>query len=352
MTEEFRGEGLIFIISQPRSGSTLLQRILAGHPEIQTSAETWLLLHPLYALKTDGITAEFNHRWARCGVAEFLANYTDGEQIYIKGLREWARVIYSNAMARSKRSFFLDKTPRYFFIIPELWRVFPEAKFIFLIRNPLAVLASELRTYVRGDWTILERFEPDLRQAPRLIIDGLHLLGENAIRVTYEDFVRDPKPQLHSLCDRLGITFYSSMLDYSHTPAPIGRMNDPVGIHCHSSPSSDGVDKWKWMLHDPQARHFAQCYLSDLGGDTLAGLGYSYPEFADTREATDRRPALPPVFPWSLAIKPKSAWSIQDRIRAESYFLSQERNMAQKIAYMTRRIGRSARGRFFPKAAK
>lgn len=353
MRQEFRGQGLIFIISQPRSGSTLLQRVLAGHPDIHTSAETWLLLHPLYALKTDGITTEFNHRWACRGVAEFLENYTDGEQIYIQGLRELARVIYNNAIARSHKRFFLDKTPRYFFIIPELWRVFPDAKFIFLIRNPLAVLASELTTYVRGDWNILSRFEPDLRRAPGLILDGLAQLGENGIRVKYEDLVRDPETQFRSLCDRLEIDFYPTMLDYSRTPAPIGRMNDPVGIHCHSSPNSDGVDKWKWMLHDPQARHFAHCYLRDLGTDTLNALGYSYPELGSGDTFTnDGRSALS-VFPWSLAITTKSAWSIRDRIRAELYFLLQEQNVADKCAYLTRRIERSARGRFLsPKAPK
>lgn len=350
--DEFRGQGLIFIISQPRSGSTLLQRILAGHPSIQTSAETWLLLHPLYALKNEGVTTEFDHRWARSAVSEFLENYTDGPDVYIRGLREWARVIYTNAMERSGKSFFLDKTPRYFFIIPELWRVFPDAKFIFLLRNPLAVLASELTTYVRGDWRVLARFEPDLRRAPSLIMDGMELIGEHAVRVSYEAFVRDPETQLHCLCDRLRINFYPTMLDYSRTPAPVGRMNDPVGIHCHTSPSSDGVDKWKWMLHDPQARHFALSYLEDLGTDTLNALGYAYPEFASTAEPTESVPSPLSVFPWSLAIKPQSDWSVRDRIRAETYFLLQEKSMPQKLAYLTRRIGRSARGRFLPKPAK
>jgi hypothetical protein len=349
MTEEFRGQGLIFIISQPRSGSTLLQRVLAGHPDIQTSAETWLLLHPLYALKSEGLTTEFNHRWARCGVAEFLDNYTDGEEIYIKGLREWARVIYTNAMDRSGKSFFLDKTPRYFFIIPELWRVFPEAKFIFLIRNPLAVLASELTTYVRGDWKILERFEPDLRRAPGLIIDGLELIGESAIRVSYEAFVRDPETQLRHLCDRLGFEFFPAMLDYSRTPAPVGRMNDPVGIHRHSSPSVDAVEKWRWMLDDPQARHFATSYLADLGTSTLNALGYSYPELAANAGNSTNEPLGLSVFPWALAIKPRSSWSTRERIRAELYFLLREKNMTRRTAYLATRLEKSVRARFFPR---
>ena len=75
MAEKYLGEDLIFIISQPRSGSTLLQRILAGHPEIQTSAETWLLLHPTYAFRTSGIDTDYDSRFAAQGVEEFLTNY-------------------------------------------------------------------------------------------------------------------------------------------------------------------------------------------------------------------------------------------------------------------------------------
>ena len=52
MSDEYLGENLIFIISQPRSGSTLLQRMLSGNKDIKTSAETWLMLHPLYAVRS------------------------------------------------------------------------------------------------------------------------------------------------------------------------------------------------------------------------------------------------------------------------------------------------------------
>ena len=53
----YKGHDLIFIISQPRSGSTLLQRVLAGHPDVATSAETWLMLHPVYESRKRGLSA-------------------------------------------------------------------------------------------------------------------------------------------------------------------------------------------------------------------------------------------------------------------------------------------------------
>ena len=50
-----------FIISQPRAGSTLLQRLLATHPQIQTIGEPWLAIPFVYALREKGVTAEYIH---------------------------------------------------------------------------------------------------------------------------------------------------------------------------------------------------------------------------------------------------------------------------------------------------
>ncbi|MCB0962997.1 MAG: sulfotransferase, partial [Acidimicrobiales bacterium] len=62
---EFRGESLVFILSQHRSGSTLLQQVLGGHSQILTDAESFVMLHPLYALKTTGFRAEYQEWEAR-----------------------------------------------------------------------------------------------------------------------------------------------------------------------------------------------------------------------------------------------------------------------------------------------
>ena len=199
MSTTYLGENLIFIISQPRSGSTLLQRILFGHPDIQTSAETWLMLHPVYGLRETGIAAEYGSHFAYEGVDEFLENYTHGREVYLDAIREWARTIYQDAIRKHGKKYFLDKTPRYFFIIPELYCLFPKAKFVFLLRNPMAVLASELKTYVKGDWPVLGVFKADLISAPAWILDGIELIGEHGYVMHYERFVSDPEYSIRAL---------------------------------------------------------------------------------------------------------------------------------------------------------
>ncbi|MBU0595569.1 sulfotransferase, partial [Candidatus Bipolaricaulota bacterium] len=134
-----RGDNLIFLISQPRAGSTLLQRILGSHPEVHTVSEPWLMLHPFYATRAEGIDTEYSQRIARVGVGSFMEEMPNGRDDHDEGIRRMYAHLYTRALDGSGKSRFLDKTPRYYLIIPDLLRVFPEARFILLFRNPLAV---------------------------------------------------------------------------------------------------------------------------------------------------------------------------------------------------------------------
>ncbi|MCP5186024.1 MAG: sulfotransferase [Pseudomonadales bacterium] len=312
------GEDLIFVISQPRSGSTLLQRVLSGHPEIQTSAETWLMLHPVYGRRKTGIEAEYNARWQREAVDEFVAHYTDGPEVHDNAIRAYARTYYRNALAKGNRRIFLDKTPRYFLIIEDLYRLFPKARFIFLLRNPMAVLASELETYVKGNWKVLQRFACDLVAAPRMIADGIALLGDAACTVRYEEFVANPEQHTRRIMDYIGLDYLPSLIDYAETPAPIGNMNDPVGVHRHSRPQTTSLENWKRLANNPQDAHLAHACLDDIGSATLERLGY---DMHDIRGQLGTPPAInaATIYPWSQAIRPEHQWSLAERWRSERY---------------------------------
>ena len=129
-----RGEGLIFMISQPASGSTMLQRILGNHSQIHTLNEPWLMLHPLYALRGRGHEAEYDARAGWLRLKEFLKHVPAGNEAYLEGVRRMCAYLYDCALAPTGKRFFLDKTPPYYFIIPELQETFPDARIIFLLR--------------------------------------------------------------------------------------------------------------------------------------------------------------------------------------------------------------------------
>jgi len=275
MSEPYLGDNLIFVVSQPRSGSTLLQRILSGHRDVESSAETWLMLQPAFGDREGGLQAEYGHDWSLLARNDFLANYTDGVGVYDDAVRAYARVFYDNALAKSGGTIFLEKTPRYSLIIPELYRLFPNAKFVFLLRNPLAVMASILNSFVKDNWHWLQEFKVDLLKSPQCLLDGIELLGDKAIVLRYEDLVADPAAQTKQLCDRLGIEFNEAMLDYSKTPEAKGFMTDRVGVQQHDRPTDKSIDKWQQLKNDPQHLLLARDYLDALGNDVLERLGYS-----------------------------------------------------------------------------
>jgi len=203
--ESVAGKNLIFLISQPRAGSTLLQRILGGHQDIHTVAEPWLMLHPLYALKAKGIETEYDSNLARNGLDDFLLNVPEGLDLYYEAVREMATVLYDRKLALSGKSYFLDKTPRYYLIISELYRTFPKAKFIILLRNPMAVLSSTLDTWFGNKIDILKKSlnYKDLIEGPRYLIEGIEHLKEDAIVAHYEDLVVDPEQTVLRICGKL-----------------------------------------------------------------------------------------------------------------------------------------------------
>lgn len=319
MSQQYLGENLIFIISQPRSGSTLLQRVLAGNNEVVVSSEPWLMLHPVYALRDKGIKTEYSADWARQGVQEFLELYTDGPEVYDDGIRAFAQTIYFNAIRRGGGSRFIDKTPRYLLIVDDLLRLFPKAKFIFLLRNPLSILASIVNSQISHDLSTLERFRMELLDGPSAILQGMKKLGSEAIVVRYEEFVTAPEKHTRRICDEIGITYQDGMVDYSNAPPLEGFMQDRVGVNSRSRPTGDSLESWQQLLTDAQQLHFAQSYLQALGRQTVEQLGYSFDELNDAVRAAAERVRGKVILPWQVALLNPDEMKGMDQLTVTRY---------------------------------
>jgi hypothetical protein len=329
---------LIFLISQQRAGSTLLQRILAGHPDVHTTAEPWLMLHPIYALRQKGHQAEYNAELAFEALQDFCDTLQGGQEHYFEGLRRMALYLYGAACAQAGKPYFLDKTPRYYLIIPELLHVFPEARFILLLRNPLAVLASILNTWVKGHWVLLARYRDDLLLAPHRLVEGIELLGDRAIVVRYEDLVAEPASQVQTLCGRLGLDFIPGMEEYGKGEKPPGEMGDPTGVSRLTRPTAEGLDRWLELGHDRQTRHFAEGYLQSLGPETLRSLGYDYHDLESRLNQVPCTQGRLEV-PWQQIVEPDPAF--RKRIYYVELALLEHRRMVHGLKRWRRaRLGR------------
>lgn len=278
MTTKQEGDNLIFLISQPRAGSTLTQLILGTHPDIHTVSEPWLMLHPIYALRSSGYQADYDANLASDALTDFLRSLPNGEENYFEGLRRMYGYLYNHALSMTNKQFFLDKTPRYYNIIPELYRTFPKAHFIILLRNPLAVLFSIIDMTQRTNSGTLQDYTYDLLDAPSLLLSGINHLGERCHVLRYEALVTHPEATVKDMCAYLGVDFKIDMLHYN-CPKPGDWLNgDPLGIYQSKTPVQKSVDKWIGKLKDGQFWKLANDYLEILGRDVLTDLGYSYKE--------------------------------------------------------------------------
>ena len=266
----------LFLLSLPRSGSTLLQRILGSHEAVATSPEPWLLLPQVYALRESGAFAEYGQVPSSRAIREFAGRLPGGEGAYLDALRAFATDLYGRA-AEAGAGYFLDKTPRYHFIADDLFRIVPDARFVFLWRNPLSVVSSIVDTWSGGRWK-LERWHADLFEGPPNLV---HAFGEHRDRcfaLRYEDLVMSPDRALTDLFAYLDLTFDPGVLEGFSSVRWEARMGDPTGTERYGELSTEPVDKWKATVRGAVRTRWARSYLASLGPACLTEMGYDLDE--------------------------------------------------------------------------
>lgn len=275
------GGNLMFLISLPRSGSTMFQRILAGHPDIATLPEPWFMLPISYLLKKKGVEADYNADLAQEAMDGFLSHIESTDELVVESIRAQAAVLYRKALQVGGRKIFLDKTPRYYNIILELYRIFPDARFVFLLRNPIAVYASMLTTWYDGnsaDFFNSNNYKQDLLKGPGRLLEGIQRLGERAVVVHYEELVLKPQNVLQTLFNNLNLSYVKDIHKYHKHPFKQSRFGDQVEIANHKEPIGFNVEKWRTTFEKIASKHLAIDYLEYLGPKVFQQLGYSYDE--------------------------------------------------------------------------
>lgn len=261
----------VFLLSLPRSGSTLIQRILACHSDIATSSEPWLMLPLFYALRNKGVHAEYEHVRLSEAIEDFFYALPGNRSDYISAIKEMSLELYEKASDGAP--FYLDKTPRYHLIINELLETFPEARFIIIWRNPLAVAASMIETWGKGKWN-LHWFEIDLKAGIENLVTAFSCSPDRFLAINFEDFIKNPETYTHDIFSYIGV---DDIPDATHAFSEVnldGRMGDPTGIRQYKKISTESLEKWKLVFNNPARRYWARKYLSSIKDKTLETMGY------------------------------------------------------------------------------
>jgi len=266
-------EQVIFLISQPRSGSTLLQAILGGHPDIYTCTEPWIALPFVYALREDGSEFDFQGKLARHGIKAFFKESGIDENFYYSSLKNFLGSFYEKTLSNSGKRFFLDKTPRYYEILEDLINIFSNAKFIILYRHPLAVLNSILKTWVKEELDLLYYHSHDLLVAPVKLTNFVSEYEEKICIVKYESLASSPQSEIRKICEYLGIEYFREIIDYK---SDVEWFFGDKNFKDKKNPDKKSIDAWKDNLSNKHHANFSYYYLRELGEELVTSLGYDF----------------------------------------------------------------------------
>lgn len=264
----------IFVFSLPRAGSTLIQRVLMSHQDVSSVAEPWIMLPFCYAKMKNGIFTEYNQSLSSYGIEDFIYNLPNKEEDYYQAIHNMLFSLYEK-QCKNNEKYFLDKTPRYYLIIPEILKIFPDAKFIFLFRNPIHIYASLISTFANNRFKGIYNTYIDLYSGPKLLSDAYSQMKDKSIAIRYEDFVKDPKGIMRKISEYLEIDFDQNILSNFVSQDTKGRLGDPTGVKNYKQIEKKSLDKWKSIFSNSFRKKIIFKYIQSLDEATLQVQGYN-----------------------------------------------------------------------------
>ena len=254
---------LIFLVSQPRSGSTYLQSLIANHSEVNTTSEAWIMLHYINQLNPKLVQTSVNNHLTQEAFQLYLEKFPGLN--YRSALKSHLLSLYEPLNRNC--TYILDKTPRYWEILPELIDLFPDARYIILRRNPFHVARSMVKTWKLNSLNALNKFRRDLLYAPDLLagFSKEHESNKNVYHLSYEALVQQPEREIKAIMEWLGLEFLPEMVNSEVNEKVKGKFGDPgQNPEFHDKDEDAGR-----LLDETRFREFLQGYAAFLGPDYL-----------------------------------------------------------------------------------
>ena len=266
-------------VSSGRSGLTLLSMMFDSHPEVAVAHEPRFLAtmapnHTRYeqtgALDIDRFLTDLYavSNFRRLGLPEDQVRMAL-ESAAPSSFPDAVRIVFTlYASSRGKR-LYGDKTPLYVTFIEPIAELFPEARFVHLVRDGRDVVLAYLERD-KGPASVAEgAFHWRLRVS-RGHRDGQRL-GDRYQEFHYEDLIEDPEDTVRAICQFLDIDFHPQMLDYqANAEVFLADAKNPSDHQHLTMAPTKGLIDWRTSMSAHDVALFEA-----IAGDTLEEVGYS-----------------------------------------------------------------------------
>jgi tetratricopeptide (TPR) repeat protein len=229
----------IFIVGLPRSGSTLIEQILASHSQVEGTFELPNVLT---------LVREFDHSTAEHDGYPEVVGHAPRE--YFAALGQ--RYLSETAPLRSGKAHFIDKMPNNFSHVGLIHAILPQARIIDARRHPMDACFSTFKQYFAEG----QSFSYDLDDLGRYYRAYLELMDHwddvlpgKVLHLQYEELVKDPEAQIKGLLAHLGLDFEPACLNFHETKRAVRTASsEQVRQPMYSS----GVGYWRNFAEDLQ----------------------------------------------------------------------------------------------------
>jgi len=224
----------IFIVGVPRSGSTLIEQILASHSQVQGTMELGDI--PRLVSRLQGrANAEAGPRYPGILADLSAEEYLNFGEKYIADTRVY----------RDDRPYFIDKMPNNFRHIGLIHLMLPNARIIDARRDPMACCFSNFKQLYASGQQFAYSFE-DLARYYRSYLEFMahwdRVLPGRLLRVQHELVVEDTERQVRRLLDFCGLEFEQGCVDFHENARPVHTVSSQ---QVRRPINRDGLDQWK-----------------------------------------------------------------------------------------------------------
>ena len=284
-------EKLILLVGSPRSGSTMLQRMIGSHSAVFTRPEPHMLTPLAHLGYHDTVEkAPFDHINAAKAIREYVDALPRGEEDYLDAVRSYTDIMYGRILEGRDEQYFMDKTPAYALVLPFVTQLLPQAKYVVLTRHPLAILSSYANSFFEGDYQSAYKFNPLLHRYVPAIAKLLREAPAPFVHVRYEDVVARPSEELKRVFEHLDLQHEDSAVNYGSHKHEKGSFGDPK-VEQHDRPVTKSVERWAGELGaDPAKLAMARQIIGELDSEDLAAWGYPVDEIFDAVGAVEAEP--------------------------------------------------------------